>query len=712
MVVAHGILIPHKNLYSISLYATQSEHTLITYQTPNIETWHRRLGHANYQAIHDMITCGLIKGAISHPTPIPSKCDSCILGKQTKKPVPKVRGEGIGHRATRRLEKVWVDLSGPTAVTSRTGNNYVMNIVDDFSSFCWSIPLKSKGDAFPQLQLWERAREMEIDSRTKIYRTDNGELKSHEMANWLASRGTDHQFTAPHTSAHIGRVERMHRTLMSKARTMRIYAQLPPFLWDEFYLTASHLHTKTTTKSLAKKTPWQIWYNKTPDYSYMREIGCRAFVLIQNRSNPKIFERSIECVLVGYNLNSKSYRCYNPKTKVIHNSYHVRFLESHEGHTRINPLDSNDATTTPTIPTIHPTHPDDYQPIPIENTQENDHPTTESNELDPHDYPIEENQNEPPNLPQEPMDAPIELPPRRSSRTTAGQPPSTTRLEHAIRSSKDSAANLRLQKQRRLEVIADLHQDIIANPDQDHNMGELNRALMSIGNIDEPSLASDIMGIDPLTCNDEPQTWKEALRSGDASRWQAGFQEELDSLKEMGVYKLIPRSDVPAGCKVRKGRPVFRIKRDETGKATRWKVRLVFKGFEQVYGRDYHKTTSPTARMESWRILLHIAAKLNWDTQQIDIKTAFLYGQLPEDEIQYMEQPEGFEETDKQDWVWMIMRGLYGMKQSGRIWNKTLNEQMLTWGFTRLECEPCIYYRKNNNDIVIAAVHVDDFLSI
>jgi hypothetical protein len=58
-------------------------------------------------------------------------------------------------------------VSGPTAVTSRTGNNYVMNIVDDFSSFCWSIPLKSKGDTFPQLQLWEWAREMEIDSRTK-----------------------------------------------------------------------------------------------------------------------------------------------------------------------------------------------------------------------------------------------------------------------------------------------------------------------------------------------------------------------------------------------------------------------------------------------------------------------------------------------------------------------------------------------------------------
>ena len=68
----------------------------------------------------------------------------------------------------------------------------------------------------------------------------------------------------------------------------------------------------------------------------------------------------------------------------------------------------------------------------------------------------------------------------------------------------------------------------------------------------------------------------------------------------MGVHKLIPRSDIPQGHKIRKGMPVFRIKHNKTGKAVRWKVRLIFKGFEQIYGKDYTKTTSPTARMESW----------------------------------------------------------------------------------------------------------------
>lgn len=116
--------------------------------------------------------------------------------------------------------------------------------------------------------------------------------------------------------------------------------------------------------------------------------------------------------------------------------------------------------------------------------------------------------------------------------------------------------------------------------------------------------------------------------------------------------------------------------------------------------------------MESWRILLHIAATLGWDAQQIDVKTAFLYGLLPDDEVQYMEQPKGFEEHGKEDWVWKLQRGLYGMKQAGRIWNKTLNETLLGWGFTRLRSESCIYYCRTSSGTVITAVHVDDFLSI
>ena len=215
-----------------------------------------------------------------------------------------------------------------------------------------------------------------------------------------------------------------------------------------------------------------------------------------------------------------------------------------------------------------------------------------------------------------------------------------------------------------------------------------------------------------IDLNDEPRMWEEAKVSVHAKQWEAGYRDELNSLKDMGVYKLIPQDQVPTGRKVHRGRPVFKLKRDENGKVVRFKVRLVFKGFEQVYGRDYTRTTSPTARMESWQVLLHLAAAQGWDAAQIDIKTAFLYGLLPDNETQYMEQPDGFKEPGKEDWVWCLIRGLYGMKQAGRIWNQTLNDNMISWGFTRLSCESCVYYRRSDTGIVITAVHVDDFLAI
>ena len=180
----------------------------------------------------------------------------------------------------------------------------------------------------------------------------------------------------------------------------------------------------------------------------------------------------------------------------------------------------------------------------------------------------------------------------------------------------------------------------------------------------------------------------------------------------MEVYKLVQCSELPKSAKIRKGLIILTNKIDTNRHLTRQKACFVFKGYEQCWGVDYMSTTSPTAHMESWRILLHITATLNWDAQQIDIKTAFLYGLLPDNETQYMEQPKDFEEPGKETWVWQLKWGLYGMKQSGRIWNKTMNEAMISWGFMQLSCESCIYYWHANSGIIVAAVHVNDFLSV
>jgi len=223
-----------RRLYALSGGQLSAEHTYLAHHLPTLQSWHRHLGHANYRAVYDLVRSGNATGMPVNLSVVPPKCDACILGKQTRTSVPKVR---TGSRASRKLGIVHVDLMEHPDTVSATGHKYVMNIIDNFSSYAWAIPLATKSDAFPALQAWECAHELESNSKVGIYRSDNGELKTAQMRDWLLSCGTQHQFTAPHTSAQNGRVEHLHRTLMGKARAMRTACNVPTNRWDEFVLT-------------------------------------------------------------------------------------------------------------------------------------------------------------------------------------------------------------------------------------------------------------------------------------------------------------------------------------------------------------------------------------------------------------------------------------------------------------------------------------------
>ena len=107
-------------------------------RVPDIETWHQHLGHCNTRSIIDMAKNGVTQGMPIDLSSLPANCDHCALGKQSHSSVPKI---WEGPKANRRLGRVYADLCGPMAVTSRTGNMYAMNIIDDFSGYVWSIPL-------------------------------------------------------------------------------------------------------------------------------------------------------------------------------------------------------------------------------------------------------------------------------------------------------------------------------------------------------------------------------------------------------------------------------------------------------------------------------------------------------------------------------------------------------------------------------------------
>ncbi|GMG39212.1 unnamed protein product [Aspergillus oryzae] len=202
-----------------------------------------------------------------------------------------------------------------------------------------------------------------------------------------------------------------------------------------------------------------------------------------------------------------------------------------------------------------------------------------------------------------------------------------------------------------------------------------------------------------------PTTFKSAMESSNAAKWKDACDSEVDSLRKNKTWTLVP---LPQGRKAIGCRWVFRIKENQAGEIERFKARLVAKGFSQKYGVDYEETFAPVAKFTSIRILLSLAAKYNLTVHQMDVKTAFLNGLLDEDI--YMVQPEGYTDEERPDYVCHLKRSLYGLKQSPRMWNQTIDKFMLELEFKKCKADHCIYAKWNDQDMIFVALYVDDLV--
>jgi hypothetical protein len=198
--------------------------------------------------------------------------------------------------------------------------------------------------------------------------------------------------------------------------------------------------------------------------------------------------------------------------------------------------------------------------------------------------------------------------------------------------------------------------------------------------------------LEPSADLDNDPLWAKAMASPEHEFWTAGACDEIHSLENLQVFTLISHSELPKGKRPLKGKLVCKCKRDDTSKVVRYKVPYIAKGFAQRAGINYDKTTALTAWLELFQSIAHLAAALDWDLHQFDIKTVFLHGILPSEEVAYMEQPPGFEVPSKEDWIFQLLKSIYGMKQASHIWNITFNKAITAWGFEQLPCEWCVYH--------------------
>ncbi|GJT11025.1 retrovirus-related pol polyprotein from transposon TNT 1-94 [Tanacetum coccineum] len=200
----------------------------------------------------------------------------------------------------------------------------------------------------------------------------------------------------------------------------------------------------------------------------------------------------------------------------------------------------------------------------------------------------------------------------------------------------------------------------------------------------------------------EPKNYKDALTQ---ACWIEAMQEELHEFKRLEVWELVPPPDKAFVITLKW---IYKVKLDELGGILKNKARLVARGYRQEEGIDFEESFAPVARLEAIRIFLAFAAHMNMVVYQMDVKTAFLNGNLWEEV--YVSQPDGFVDPERPNYVYKLKKALYGLKQAPRAWYDMLSSFLISNDFSKGSVDPTLFIRREGKELLLVQIYVDDII--
>ncbi|GJT54020.1 retrovirus-related pol polyprotein from transposon TNT 1-94 [Tanacetum coccineum] len=200
----------------------------------------------------------------------------------------------------------------------------------------------------------------------------------------------------------------------------------------------------------------------------------------------------------------------------------------------------------------------------------------------------------------------------------------------------------------------------------------------------------------------EPKTYKDALTQ---SCWIESMQEELNEFERLKVWELVPRLDKVMVITLKW---IYKVKLDELGGILKNKARLVVRGYRQEEGIDFEESFAPVSRLEAIRIFLAFSAHMNMVVYQMDVKTAFLNGNLQEEV--YVSQLDGFVDLDNLNHVYKLKKALYGLKQALRAWYDMLSSFLISQDFSKGSVDPTLFICREDMELLLVQVYVDDII--
>ncbi|PWA35905.1 ribonuclease H-like domain-containing protein [Artemisia annua] len=470
-------------------------------------------------------------------------------------------------------------------VPSLSGFKYYVLFLDHYSHFVWVYPLINKSDVMSKFVLFRNFVHTQFQCEIRSFQCDHGgEFDNSTLHKLFADNGIQFRFSCPKTSQQNGKSERMVRTINNLIRTLLFQANLPPTFWVEALNMAVHLLNILPSTAISNEIPYTRLFGQNPDYSFLRTFGCLCYPHLY--PNHKLEPRATPSIYLGQASNHRGYRCLDLNTNKIILSRHVTFDET------VFPYGTSKPSTAPQYnflddsPDINPTPP----PVQSTVTQATTQPVPS-----------------PPPSPIPPVTAQDPTPPPSPAQN---EPPTTISPT----------------------IIPDPPHN--PNPVSTHSMVTRFRVGTNRPTIRPNMLVSSIS---PL-----PKSSREAFNN---PHWRNAMHDEYNALIKNGTWTLVPR---PVDTNIIRCMWLFRHKYLADGTLSRYKARLVANGSNQLEGVDVDETFSPVVKPGTIRTVLSLAVSRHWPIHQLDVKNAFLHGDLSE--TVYMHQPPGFRDSVHPDY--------------------------------------------------------------
>ena len=284
---------------------------------------HRRLGHLNFNYMEELVKNQSVKN-IELVGSKPERCEDCIESKFTVQPFHKCM---FPIKATKVNELIHSDVVGPIA-ESIGGKRYFVLFIDDFSRYTQVYFLSKKSEVLSVFKHYKSFVEKHTGKSILRFRSDNGgEYSSNEFVEFLRKNGIKRETSVARRPQQNGVSERMNRTVIEMARTMRISAKLPLKFWAEAVNTAVYVRNRCSSRSLPKgSTPYTIWMGRKPSVDHFKVFGSQVWYKLDNAA--KFDQQAKKGIFVGYASDRKAYRIFDESIQKLIISRDVKIVES------------------------------------------------------------------------------------------------------------------------------------------------------------------------------------------------------------------------------------------------------------------------------------------------------------------------------------------------------------------------------------------------